>query len=567
MKYPESVAKYFREVHAGTTKVSAKNKAAIERFKSDYKRQDTEGFPYHFDELKAEQAIDFVELMPAKNGEQMTLEPFQRWIIAELFGWRCSDGTRRYRQAFISMARKNSKSFLMSRLGAIYLLMETQPAMSREIIFVANTSKQAHLSFDLMKSGLLKLTQVSPVVRRRLILNRDEVTDKPTQSHALTLATNLNSIDGYQSDLAIVDEYAEAKTDDLMRVLKSGQVNSENALLAVISTCGNDLSSPMKHEYDFVSKVLNGEVQADRYFIAIWEQDKRAEVYHADKWEKSNPLLHNAERAKVMRPALQSDVDQYSAQGNMLPLYIRNFNMWYQQNSASYISDSDWAKAECQDLPELTGDIFIGVDLSKSTDLTSVSWVLPTTAGGHYVDSHSFIGTKWGLDTKIKRDRFDYRASAERGECSITELETGLIDYNKVLSFIEGLASGYNLQGIYYDPWHFSYLLQEFSDRDYPLIEVRQGQRTLSMPTLTFRDKVFSNEIQHPHNELLGYSINNAILKYDTNNNPIIDKTKESNKIDPVDALLNAWTGIAIADNDKKESANNDFYTSEEFSF
>ena len=58
------------------------------------------------------------------------------------------------------------------------------------------------------------------------------------------MASKLQNLDGYKSDLAIIDEYALAKDNSIKDVIKTGQVNSDNALLAVISTSGNNLNSP-----------------------------------------------------------------------------------------------------------------------------------------------------------------------------------------------------------------------------------------------------------------------------------------------------------------------------------
>ena len=178
------------------------------------------------------------------------------------------------------------------------------------------------------------------------------------------------------------------------------------------------------------------------------------------------------------------------------------------------------------------------------------------------------MGTKYGLEEKIKRDGFDYISGASRGECSITKLDSGMIDYDEVLRFIIDLIeqNQWNVRAICYDPWSFGYLLPEFEKRDLPMIEVRQGQRTLSIPTVRFRDDLFNGLLKHADNQLLAYAVNNAILKYDANNNAIINKAHNATKIDPLAALMNAYT-IAMDQSKESEVADNDFYSSDDFSF
>jgi phage terminase large subunit-like protein len=564
---------YTDKVLSGEIVAGAKIKQAAHRYRRDLKasKRKKDPWPYYFNEDMANKAIKFCEMLPARDGSPLKLEPFQRWIVFELFGWRDKEtNNRRYDRAYISMSRKNGKSFLMADLGALYLLMEDRPAMNREIVFTANSNQQAHLAFDMLASGLRQFSRVSPSVRERLKINRDEVLDMTTGSKAVPLASDLHSLDGYQSDLAIIDEFALARSKEIYNVLKSGQINSDNSLLAVISTTGPNVSSPMHGEYKFVSKVLTNKEQADRYFVAIWEQDKKKEVDDPTTWEKSNPLLSNPDRAKTMLPSLQADVDLAKKQDGLAPILVKNFNMWQQARSDSYISTEDWEKATVE-LPNLTGkDVYIGVDLSKSSDLTAISWLVPYD-GKLYANSFSFVGTKYGgIEDKSKRDGFNYQEGAARGECSITKLDSGMIDYNEVLSFVLDLieTNDFNVKAVCYDPWSFAYLLPEFEKRDMPLVEVRQGQRTLSIPTTRFREDLFNGKVVHAENSLLAYAVGNAILRYDANNNPMIDKARNATKIDPIAALMNAYT-IAMDHYTEKETeaADNEFYTSDRFGF
>src|ERR1017187_2584826 len=59
-----------------------------------------------FDEEEAYRAIDFIEtyivhVKGEKAGEAFILEKWERAIIANIFGWKRPDGTRRYREVFL----------------------------------------------------------------------------------------------------------------------------------------------------------------------------------------------------------------------------------------------------------------------------------------------------------------------------------------------------------------------------------------------------------------------------------------------------------------------------------
>lgn len=572
------VTDYEKRVLDGDIEAGRKLKKAIKRDQKDLRRSKKKDFPYYFNQELADKAINFVELLPTTSGDPLKLEPFQKWLLGMLFGWRKkSDDTRRFNECFISFSRKNGKSFLMSCIASLYLLVEQRPKMGREILFTANTFKQAKIAFDMFASGLRQLSKVSPAIRKRVKINNAEVFDLDTNSHAVAMASNLQALDGYRSDLAIIDEYHLATSNEIKSTIKTGQVNSDNALLAVISTSGNDLNSPMYKDYLFANKVLNDEVEADDLFIAIYEQDSKAEVIRAidqpELMEKSNPLLSNADRRAVMLPKLIDSIKLANEQKNLLPVYVKNANLWLQARENSYITARDWQKATIEPLDIRGLPIWFGVDLSKSGDLTSVSWIIPIKRDDGsqflYCDSHSWVGTKYGLLEKEKRDHFNYTQGEKDGECSITKSEAGVINYDDVLNFMIDFVKKNRLtvQAVCYDPWSFDYLINDFERLNWQLVETRQGRRTLSIPTRTFREELFKGNIKHPDNKLLAYAVNNAIITYDRNQNMLIDKAKSQNKIDPLAALMNAYSHYADDFKENKVKHDGSYFMSDQFSF
>ncbi|EJF00898.1 terminase large subunit [Liquorilactobacillus mali] len=562
--------KYVDDVLAGRILVGKKIRLACERFKRDLGRSKTDEFNYYYDEEEATKAVKFIESLPKTDGSKLDMQPFQEWIISELYGWKEKDtGFRRYDRAFISMARKNGKTYLASGVAANGLLREKSPAMNRQVLFVSNGLKQAKLGYNMLSSGLNQVRKKSKYMRQRIKVQKQEIEDLESGSKAIALASDTSTLDGFAGTTIVLDEWHEAKDRKVYNVLKSGQAQEDNSLLAVISTSGLNLNVPMHAEYEMLNDVLNGKAEADRYFIAIWELDDREEVYDQNNWVKANPLFSEPKVKKKMTEKIKADVDLAIKQNNMIPILVKNFNMWLQASEDSYISADDWSVGKVKSINLNNRDIYIGVDLSKSNDLTAVSWIIPTGDGHFYCDSHSWIGTKYGLDSKIKRDGIDYRSMERAKECTITRLESGIIDYDAVFEYIQSIIGKYNfrVKAIAYDPYNFDALLTKFEKANYPLFEVRQGTKTLNIPTRDFREKLYDGKIQHNGNKILAYAVNNAILKVD-NNGWQIDKARNSNRIDPIAALINAY--VAGMDYYEESEANqhaNDYYTSAEFSF
>ncbi|MEL5938583.1 terminase TerL endonuclease subunit [Tetragenococcus halophilus] len=560
---------YIEKVLSGELVAPEKIKNACQRHINDLERSKSEDFPYIFDEKQANKAIQFMELLPGTDGNTIKMLGFQKFIIGSLYGWRTKQGDlRRFNRTLISMSRKNSKTYLASGIGANALIMEKEPAEGRQVLFTANSTKQARIGYDMLVNSLQAVSSKSKFMRQQLKIMQSKIVHKPSNSFAMALASETNTLDGFGATVAIRDEAHEAKTRKVENVLKSGMMNQKNGLLATITTAGLDLNVPLYEDYLLADRILKGLEEADRYFIAIWELDNEKEIHEQENWIKANPIFESEEIKKTMISAIQDDVQLALKQDNLNAVLVKNFNLWRQASEDSYLPAKDWNAVEVQPQPIKGNPVYIGIDLSKTDDLTSVSWIVPVE-GKLYCDSHSFVATKYGLESKEKKDGLNYRKLEQEGECSITQLESGIVDYEQVFEFIQSLIeeNELDLQGICYDPFNANSIISMAEKENYPMLEVRQGTRTLNVPTRTFREQVFAGNIVHPKNTILTHAVNNALTKED-NNGIQINKAKNSNKIDPIAALMNAYVfAMNHYENQERRVADNEFYKSDAFTF
>lgn len=566
------VLQYCNAVLSGEIVANNKIKLACKRELSDRKRiNNDDNFNYYFDNKQASKAIKFMSLIPKTDGTKLEMALFQKWIIGELYGWRENNtGNRRYSKSFISMARKNSKTYVASCIAIASLLLEDKPAKNRQVLFVSNALKQAKIGYEMASSELRQVVKLSPALRSTLDIKKKQITKLDDDSFIVPVAGKAETLDGFNPTTAIIDEYHQASNHAIYNVLKSGMGQQKNGLLCIISTSGFNLKGAMFEDYQVMADILNGKQANDRQFIAIWELDDREEVNNPDDWIKANPLFEVPAVKQLMAENLSNDVSSARQQNDLVPVLVKQFNMWYKSNEDSFISHAEWANT-IVDTPDIHGKkIIFGIDLSKSNDLTSVSWIIPQDDGSFYCDSHSWVATKYGLVEKMKADNINYQALATAGECDITPLESGVIDYQAIFDFIKRMVTENDLkvEAICYDPWSFGYLLGQFENEDWPLVETAQNNKTLSFPTKQFKEQLLNGQITHANNHLLSIAVNNAILIYDSTGACRINKTKNWNKIDPLAALLNAWVYISneLIEGGSDE-ANNEFYTSEEFSF
>lgn len=545
-KYRDVAYKYAKEVLDGKRRVSAKVYKACKRHMRDLENISNSDYDYFPD--MAQNLIDFIEILPdVKTGKPYPLAEFQKFIISSLYGWRRkSDKTiRRFRKAMISLARKNGKTILVAGILLYEFLFGRNPAMSRQLFCTANDKRQAKIAFEMARKQLDALRAQDEDVRKATKRVREELRNLVDESYIRPLSRDTGAVDGFEPYVGVLDEFAASKTNEMIELLESGQGQLDNPLILIISTAGFDLNVPMHTiEYPYIERILNDEITDDGYFAFIAEQDNEEEIKDEANWIKSNPILEVDALREKMIDYLRKRRKVSLETGTVNEVLVKNFNMWRQSSESSYMDKTSWQQAKLDEKPNTRKRrVWVGVDVGKVNDLFAIS-TMAQMDDYWFCDSFSFVATKYGLVAKEKRDGVSYTNLERMGECEITTLESGVIDDERVLEKLEEMIymNEWELQAICFDPYQFSSLIAMIEKRhpEWPLIEVRQNTMVLNMPTRQLRDEVLKGTIKHAGNQLLTMAINNARVKVD-NNGMRIDKDKNSNKIDPLDALLDAY--------------------------
>lgn len=545
MTNKDFVTEYAQKVVNGEILASNKNVKVCQRHLDDLNNKD---LPYDFYVDKANHVIKFLEMLPdPKTSKKMELAGFQKFIVGSLYGWQDSEGYKRFTKAYISLSRKNGKTLLVSGLGLYEMLMGDDPINERLIGLSANSRDQAGIAYDMTYAQLSAIRRISPKMKQltKITPSAKEILNTNDRSKIKAVSNEAANLEGHQFSYAIIDEYHEAKDKKIYETLRRGQVLLHNPSLIIISTAGTNMNGPMYEEYQYIDKILDGISPNENYFIFCAEQDNEDEVHDPETWIKSNPLMELPELKKLLTKNIQPEVRTALDSGSGLNgILIKNFNMWRAASEESYLDFNDWKKNET-DFDINYSKVYIGLDLSRADDLTAISFIhLDETNKQYYITSHSFVGTKGGLQGKIERDLIDYRQLSEEGYCTITNLSSGIINTNQVLDYIETYVNRHNLdvQAICYDPYSIHGVLAEIERREwyYDLYEIRQGPQTLSNPNLDFRLNVINGDIKHHKNPLLDTAVKNAIAK-NVNDSIMIEKKMNRHKIDPLMATIFAY--------------------------
>lgn len=549
MKNVDRVTEYAKDVLAGKITAGKSVKLACQRHLDDIKASRLATFQYYFSLPDAQDIINFAEKLTIAEGDvkrSVKLWPFQAFILGSLNGWRTKAGNhRRFRTSYVQLARQNGKSFLNGILAAYY---GNFTAYQYPTIYCAATKQdQANIVFD----EIVKFIESDEDLKEmyRVHEHNHTIDCLVTNGTIKAISGDTKSLDGHRPYLGIVDEYHAHRNNQMYKLLEGGIKMVPSALISVITTAGFDQNSPCYSLYDHCKTILSGGTAIETQFVFIAELDEGDDPWLPQNWLKANPSLeYNPEALKNLVPVAQA-AKQMGGE-DLRDFMVKQLDMWMQWSNRVYMQDmTKWkASATQKTLEDFRGKkCFVGLDLSSGGDLTTIVLLFPFWVDGvkkYFIHSHSFMPAK-RLQEHINTDRAPYDKWVQDGLITVTNTLGGIkTDYKYILTYLAVLVEMYGIkvQMICYDPHNASAFLADLEAQGWPCIDIIQSARSLGDATEDFRLEVYAGNVEYNKSEeLLTWSI--ASAKVITNNygEIKIDKEITTERIDPVDAILDAW--------------------------
>jgi phage terminase large subunit-like protein len=511
-------------------------------------------FPYTFDTREAERHIDIANnLIIGEGTEKRPLKTrgFQDFIIGSIFGWRKKRSKeRRYREGYIQMGRQNGKSFLGGELCNDFCTFSGYHL--GRIFCTATKQEQANIVWDEVDKFIESDEDLKELYNIRKYDRT--ITSLVTGCYIKAVGRDTKSADGFRSILAIVDEYHAHKTDQMYKLMLDGQIMVDNAMTLAITTAGFNLNGPCYHQYQFVKKVISGNVNKDSLFIYITELDEGDDIWQPENWAKANPLnlwkddttINDEMLARMAEKAISAKEKQGE---ELLNFLTKSINQWVTYTGGALIDLDAWhAGAEETTLQDMQGrDCYLGIDLSSGGDLTSIALLFPLEEGKIYAYSHSYM-PKLRLAEHERTDEAPYRIWVNQGLITLTESPAtyGIkTDYKFIIAHLKEIQEKYglNIIGCGYDPHNAAAFLSDLSEvLICDLTEITQSARALNDATQDFQLSVKSHTVRYDkRNDLMTWSIVNAITTKNSFGEIKVDKMTQTERIDVVDAILDAW--------------------------
>lgn len=520
---------------------------AVERYKRWKKRKDS-----WLDLDEANRAMDFMETfcIYAEGdvaGQNYELKDWQRFAFTNIYGWKKKDDKGRVvrviRTDYIQVPRKNEKTTIAAGQATYALYGDGE--VGAECYTAATDKDQANISAKKIaitienSPDLAQRTQIyrGPKGGVNSIVYSFSVDGKKFKNMLQPLSRDTKGLDGKNPYFVLLDEVHAQNNADMYDVLKSGMGSRSQPLMSIVSTAGKGTTSVGLQIYNYSKKILNEEVNDDSWFVLIYEPDKGDKWDDPKVWTKVNPNYG----ISVKKDYLENQFKEAQVSAERKDEFLAKHLNIFVRSSGTYFEKETVEKCLVEDLGDLSGlDCVIGLDLSKTTDLTCVSLNFPTFDDDGKtklkVKQMYFIPSE-GIEAREKLENIPYRNLVERGFVTLCDGKT--IDYDMVLDYIKERSQIYSVKQINYDPAHAVKLVESLEQEGFECIEVCQYPSSMNAPFDDIELLMFDRKVE-TDNPLLIYCIENVVAFINMQGLKAPSKKQSQNKIDGFVALLNA---------------------------
>lgn len=534
---------YARAVHAGEILAGPWVRLAAKRHLDDLERGAERGLQWFAG--RAEHAIEFIQCLRhyqgTSAGKRFTLTPFQRFVVGSLFGWYAAEDQRRFRVAYVEIAKGNGKTPLAAAI-ALYGLVADGEA-GAEVYSAATNRDQASICFNDAKQFVL----ACPPLMNRLSVGGNNIAYLATSSFLRTVSAEGRGLDGKRPHMAIVDELHEHPSAQVVEKMRAGTKGRTRALIFEITNSGYDQTTVCWEHHDYSCKVLQGVIENDSWFAYIASLDKDDDPFADESnWTKANPNLGISVTPEYLREQVREARDLPSKRSLVLRL---NFCRWTEA-SENWIDLDHWDQcAEPFKEDDLVGrECYGGLDLASVSDFCAHTLLFPPAADGEL----------WKLLLRLWLPEAAVAKMRKQGRLPIDEwVRQGLIqvtpgnvtDYGFIRKSINEDREKFDVREIAVDRFNSTQLVTDLQDDGALMSMFGQGYVSMSAPCKDLERLYMSHRITHGGNKVLRWMATNTVAVRDPAANMKLDREKSTNKIDGMVSSVMAL-GRAIANRD-----------------
>lgn len=486
-------------------------------------------------------------------------EACAQWVfdlVAALFGsYDAQIGRRHITEVFVLIPKKNSKSTLAAGIMMTALLLNWRQAAGYTII--APTVEVATNAFnparDMVKRDdvLDDLCQVQTHIRT--------ITHMTSDTTLKVVAADANTVSGIKSVGTLIDELwlfgKQANAEDLLREAIGGLASRPEGFVMYTTTQSNEPPSGVfKQKLQYARDVRDGKIHDPNFLPVIFEHPpdmvKRGDHLLAENMAMVNPNLgYSVDEAFLLREYRKAkESGEESFRGFMakhanieIGLALRSdrwagADFWEPQADKTLTLDEILTRSEV---------VTVGIDGGGMDDLLGLSVI------GRCKDTRRWLSWShaWGHPSVFERRKSEVAKLLDfEKDGDFTLVKQAGDDTKAVADITERIYQSGLLDKIGIDPAGIGGLLDEIVQRGVEqdsIVGISQGWR-LGGAIQTTERKLAEKILFHGGQPLMNWCVGNARVEPKGNAILITKQASGRSKIDPLMALFNAVSLMAL---------------------
>lgn len=535
---------YINDVVKGKIRVGILARLAVDRHLNDLKNKK---WSYHFDADAGLSVIAKMETFKHHEGkligQNFILTPWQSFVVYVVFGWKTETNTRRFKYAYVEIAKKNGKTAFAALVALFLMIMDGES--NAEVYTFASHKDQAKICFDDCKNMLRYMAEAIPSVRPKVFIGVNGLAWYPTDSKITAMSKDKKlggKKDGIRAHGGVCDEYHAHDDNTVFDQVKSSMINRDQPLMWIITTAGFNKLGPCYTFRQTVVEVLQGEKISDITFGIIFTLDAEDDDSDSENWIKANPSM-DVPGCATLKNLLEEYSDSLTkGAGAEVNFKTKNLNLWTDSEEV-WVNDRTWMKNVHGMHPnELMGaTCYGGLDLASGIDFNAFTLLFPNVKTIQRKEIFALLTWYWKPSELIndRKQKRDYRQWVADGHIIDTPGE--IIQWGFISEKIKEVCGLYNVHSISFDPYRANHgVLQDLQAYGIQCYQLSQVMSVISEPTSQFETMATNTQFEHFNNPVTRWMMGNVKIIRDSKGNMQITKGKSKGKVDGPASIVNA---------------------------
>lgn len=474
-----------------------------------------------------EQELVLPDVLDETTGEcqPFLLSPFQAFQVGSLFGWMRTNGHRRFRTAYLELAKGAGKSPQGAGIGLYCLTADGQ--RYPEVYSAAVSQKQAVIVWTDAK----RMVEHAPRLKQHIevtahtLIARGHVGGGKFEA----VSSEYRSLQGKRPHCAIVDELHEHPNGQVVTQLRRGTKRNQDALIVELTNSGYDRTSICYQHHEYSQRVLEQVVDNETWFAYVCGLDDADDYRDEGVWRKANPNLGVTIDVAYLREAVAEAEGMPASEADVRRL---NFCEWVERQS-NFIPAAVWQDgARVQPPAGIEGIApYGGLDLGMTDDMCAFALTWRLAADQYYARTWY-----WAPEGAIKKHpQRPWSAWLKAGALTVTEGD--VTDFVRVRAEVSQLTREYGCHVVAFDRRFAAQMAQELMGEGLTMIDQMQGF-ALNEPTRALGSLLQAGGYSHDGNPVDAWQASNLVVTRGTRGDVRPDKDKSGDKIDGMVARI-----------------------------